>query len=113
MYKKTRATLVLVATGLLLGCDRHPVENASQSTPPYVSQAAPTAQVAVPPGDASVPPADAALLRPNTGTDATGNSTLTRSERDTQMPMPGQANDHSTPEFAKKGDAAATAKSVQ
>lgn len=112
MVKKALATLVLVATGLLAGCDRHPVENASQSPPPYVSQAAPSAQVTVPPGDPSVPSAAAALVRPKTGTDATEDSTLTRSERDTQMPMPGQANDHSTPEFAKKGDATAPAKSA-
>ena len=112
MYKKALATFVLVASGPLVGCDRHPVENASQSTPPYVSQAGPSAQITVPPGDPSVPSATAALVRPKTGTDATDDSTLTRKERDTQMPMPGQANDHSTPEFAKKGDATAPAKAT-
>jgi hypothetical protein len=29
---------------------------------------------------------------------------VTRKERDEEMPLPGQANDHSTPGFAKKGD---------
>lgn len=113
MHAQTLATLTLITSGLLLGCDRHPVENVSQSLPPNVSQTAPSAHVTVPSGDLSLPPAEAALLKPKTGTDATSDTTLTRTERDTQMPLPGQANDHSSSEFAKRGDATTPAKSAK
>jgi len=110
MHTQTLATLTLITSGLLLGCDRHPVENVSQSLPP---KTAPSAHVTVPSGDLSLPPAEAALLKPKTGTDATSDTTLTRTERDSQMPLPGQANDHSSPEFAKRGDATTPAKSAK
>lgn len=115
MYIRSLAAPVLgiVVSCLLAGCDRHPIESASQSLPPTTSQSGPSAHVAVPSGDLSLPPAESALLRPKTGTDATGDTTLTRTERDTQMPLPGQANDHSSPEFAKRGDATAPAKSAK
>ena len=105
MNKISLVVLALTAAVVAAGCDRHPTQSASPSTPPYVSQAAPSSGVAVPPGDPSVPAADAALARPKSATDATADSALTRTERDTKMPMPGQVNDHSTPGMAKKGDA--------
>ena len=110
MYTRTLAALVIAMSGLLQGCDRNPADTRSQSLPPNVVQAAPDARVALPAGDPSLPSAEASLLKPKTGTDGTGDSTLTRKERDTQMPLPGQANDHSSPEFAKRGDATTPAK---
>jgi hypothetical protein len=111
MHTKLLVSLVLVMPGLLLGCDRPPVEKASRTPPTTLAQPAPPAQVTVPSGgDPLLPTAEAALLMPNRVSEAKGDTTLTRKELDTQMPLPGQANDHSSPEFAKRGDAKAPAK---
>jgi hypothetical protein len=65
-------------------------------------------------GDPSLPSADAALRRtPKSATDATRDTELTPAERDKAMPLPGQANDHSNPEFAKRGDDSSPAKSAR
>jgi hypothetical protein len=113
MNRKSLAALYLITGSLLLGCEKPAVDNARQTVPPTVSQSSSTAQVTVPKGDPSVPSADAALNKPKTGTDATSDTELTRAERDKQMPLPGQANDHSTPDFAKKGDDTSPAKSAK
>ena len=105
MHSNRFATLVIVLSGLLLGCEKHPVENTSQSPPPAIVQTAPTV-------DPSLPPLDAASVKPKTGTDANVDSTLTQTERDSKMPLPGQANDHSNPEPAKRGDNTAPAKAA-
>jgi len=107
------ATLVIVLSGLLVGCEKHPVESAPQSPPPANMQTAPAASASVPSVDPSLPPVDSATLKPKTGTDATVDSTLTQTERDSKMPLPGQANDHSSPEAAKRGDNTAPAKAAK
>jgi hypothetical protein len=110
MHTNRFATLVILMSGILLGCEKHPVENASQSPPPAIVQTAPAAPSAVPSVDPSLPSVEAAIVKPKTGTDATVDSALTRTERDTKMPLPGQANDDSNPEFAKRGNTTAPAK---
>lgn len=112
MHTTTSAMLVLALSGLLVGCDRNPVESVSRPPTLNATQSTPSTNVAAPTGDPSLPPASAALLSPKAGTDVAGDSTLTRTERATQMPMPGQANDHSSPAFAKRGDASAPAKTA-
>jgi hypothetical protein len=104
MHAKQIAILVFIASGLVLGCEKHPVENASQSPPAAVSQAAPPAATASPTVDTSLPSLEAASVKPKTGTDASTGSTLTQTERDTKMPLPGQVNDHSSPAAAKRGN---------
>jgi hypothetical protein len=113
MHTSRFATLVIVLSGLLLGCEKHPVESAPKSLPPAVVQSAPAASAAVPSVDPSLPPVDAATVKPKTGTDATVDSTLTQTERDTKMPLPGQVNDHSSPEVAKRGDNTAPVKAAK
>lgn len=104
MNTKAVAAFALVTIGVLYGCEKAPLDNAAKSTLPDASPSAPTAQTTVPAGDPSVPPAKAALERPKSATDATPETEVTRPERDKAMPLPGQANDHSNPEFAKRGD---------
>jgi len=111
MHTNNIATLALVMSGLLLGCEKHPVENTAQSSPPAISQTAPPATAAAPVVDPSLPSLEAASFKPKTGTDATADSALTRTERDTKMPLPGQANDHSSPTVAKRGDTTEPVKS--
>ena len=114
MNPKTVAALALVTTGFLFGCDRPPLQNEAKSVPPVALPPGPTANVMVPQGDPSLPPADAALRRtPQSATDATRDTELTPAERDKAMPLPGQANDHSNPEFAKRGDDSSPAKSAR
>jgi hypothetical protein len=107
MKPRILATLALVTSSLLLGCEKNPVDNAMQ---PLASQAAPAARVAVPTGDLSLPATETALQKPKSATDATRDTELTRTERDSQMPLPGQANDHSAPDFAKRGNETAPSK---
>jgi len=60
-----------------------------------------------------VPDAKAALA--NAGTAArgsAGDSTLSPAQESTQMPMPGQANDHSLPSTGKRADQSGTAPSA-
>jgi hypothetical protein len=99
MQTRTIACVALVTSALLLGCE--------QSRERTSSIIAPTTTVNPPvvtASDPSLPPADAASRSPKTGSDATRDTALTPKERDEAMPLPGQANDHSSPEFAKKGD---------
>ena len=113
MHTNRFPMLVLVTSGLLIACEKHPVETAAPSSPPAISQTGPSALRTTPAVDPSLPPLDAASVKPKTGTDATSDSTLTRTERDTKMPLPGQANDHSNPEFAKRGNTTTPAKPPQ
>ena len=102
---------MLVASFLLLACEKHPVETTNPSPPAAVTPPAASATSA-PTVDTSLPPLQpAAAPTPKTGTDSTTGSTLTRTERDSKMPLPGQVNDHSSPVPAKQGDSTAPAKS--
>ena len=105
------AVPILAMSFLLLGCEKHPVETTNPSPPTAVSPPAAASVNSVPTVDTSLPPLQPAVAAPKTGTDATTGSTLTRTERDSKMPLPGQVNDHSNPEPAKKGDSTAPAKS--
>ena len=113
MHAHQIATLVVIASGLVLGCEKTPVQNASQSPPPAVTQAAPPAAAAAPTVDTSLPSVEAASVKPKTGTDASTGSTLTQTERDAKMPLPGQVNDHSSPAAAKRGNATEPVKSAK
>jgi len=104
------AVPMLVASFLLLGCEKHPVETTNPSPPAAVTPPAASATSA-PTVDTSLPPLQPAIAAPKTGTDSTTGSTLTRTERDSKMPLPGQVNDHSSPVPAKQGDSTAPAKS--
>ena len=105
------AVPMLAMSFLLLGCEKHPVETTNPSPPAAVTPPAASATSA-PTVDTSLPPLQpAAVPTPKTGTDSTTGSTLTRTERDSKMPLPGQVNDHSSPVPAKQGDSTAPAKS--
>ena len=113
MDMKTAAALALVTGSFLIGCEKPPTGGATQGATSAASGYEPAAPVASTKGDPSVPPAEAALEKPKSAPDATPDSELTRRERDKAMPLPGQANDHSTPEFAKRGDDPSPAKSAK
>jgi hypothetical protein len=113
MDAKTAAALALVVGGFLVGCEKSPTDSAAQRAASTASGYEPPAPVASPKGDPSVPPADAALEKPKSAPDATPDSEVTRAERDKAMPLPGQANDHSTPEFAKRGNDSSPAKTAK
>jgi hypothetical protein len=110
MDRKTLAALAVVTSSLLFGCEQRTPDQAAQ-TAPTATPPAPTAQVTAPADDPSLPPAKVATDKQPSATDATPDTELTRAERDKAMPLPGQANDHSSPEFAKRGDDPAPAKS--
>jgi len=106
------AVPMLAMSFLLLGCEKHPVETTNPSPPAAVSPPAAPSVSSAPTVDTSLPPLQpAAAPTPKTGTDSTTGSTLTRTERDSKMPLPGQVNDHSSPVPAKQGDSTAPAKS--
>ena len=107
------AVPMLAVSFLLLGCEKHPVETTNPSPPTAVSPPAAASVNSVPTVDTSLPPLQPAVAAPKTGTDATTGSTLTRTERDSKMPLPGQANDHSSPESTKKGDSTAPVKAAK
>lgn len=112
MYARTVTGIALYASALLLGCE--------QGREPTPHGAAPTTIAAPPaatdPTTPALPSAESALHSRTVDSDATRGSdapkksdatkdtALTRKERDEAMPLPGQANDHSNPEFAKRGD---------
>jgi hypothetical protein len=104
---------MLVATFFLLGCEKHPVETTNPSPSTGASSPAPASVGSAPTADPSLPPLQPATAAPKTGTDATSGSTLTRTERDSKMPLPGQVNDHSTPDAAKQGDSTAPVKATK
>jgi hypothetical protein len=104
------AVPMLAMSFLLLGCEKHPVETTNPSPPAAVSPPPAASVSSAPTVDTSLPPLQPAVAAPKTGTDSTTGSTLTRTERDAKMPLPGQVNDHSSPEAAKKGDSTAPAK---
>lgn len=110
MNARTVAPLALLVAGLVCGCqksvERHNSADAVKPMPPpTVSQSAPaTPPAAVPQNDPSVPPASTAFASEKTATDATPQTAVTSTERDQKMPLPGQANDHSNPEFAKRAN---------
>jgi len=101
MQTRTITCVALLTSALLLGCEQSRERTSSIIAPTTTVNPA----VVTAPSDPSLPPADAASRSPKTGSDATRDTALTRTERDQAMPLPGQANDHSNPEFAKKGDA--------
>ena len=109
MNPRGLAALALITAGALLGCEKDPADTGAQIAPPAASPPEVSPRVAT---DPSLPPTEAALAKPKSATDATGDTELTRTERDKEMPLAGQANDHSNPEFAKRGDDAAPAKST-
>ena len=109
MYTKLIGFSALAASSLLFGCDQRPAATVMPQ-PAEHSRAIPPTGNEMPSVDPSLPSTGAALNGPKTGTDATSDSALTRTERDTQMPMAGQANDHSNDAFAKRGDTTGPAK---
>jgi hypothetical protein len=104
---------IFMLSAVLPGCEQHPVSAPPSAPPSGVSQAAPTSRDSAPTVDPSLPSLETAKESPKSGTDSKAGSVLTRTERDTKMPLPGQANDHSTPDIAKKGDSTSTAKPAQ
>jgi hypothetical protein len=88
---------VYLTSALLLGCDQ-PVEPTRSTVAPSATADHP---VAAAPAAPSVPPAELAWSTPKSSSDASKETAVTRAERDEEMR--GQANDHSTPEFAKRG----------
>jgi hypothetical protein len=107
------AVPLLAMSFVLLGCEKHPVETANPSPPTAVSAPSAASASSVPTVDPSLPPLQPATATPKTGTDSTAGSTLTPTERDSKMPLPGQVNDHSSPEAVKKGDSTAPAKTAK
>lgn len=91
--------VVLVFTALALSaCNKAPLEPAAaviSSGPPA------TAPVTSPPSDTSVPDASAVLtpgVMPQAASSAArSNTTMSRAQESSQMPMAGQNNDHSAP----------------
>ena len=104
------AVPMLAMSFLLQGCEKHPVETSNPTPPAAVSPPAAASVSSLPTVDPSLPPLQPATATPKTGTDSTRDSTLTRTERDSKMPLPGQVNDHSSPDVAKRGDSTAPAK---
>jgi hypothetical protein len=105
-------TIVIAAAATLVACE-HPVEpqrSAVSAPTPGINAAAassvatadpslPSAVVALQPKVAPQPKTDDGLLSSAAKTDVGAQ------ERDQKMPLPGQANDHSTPDFAKRVNA--------
>lgn len=111
ILRKPLTTLVVLASVALLACEAHPVESPPKSPPPNAALPALPAPGTAPSSDASLPPVGASS--PKTiegGSEATTGSILTPKELNSQMPLPGQVNDHSTPVPAKQGDSTAPAK---
>lgn len=117
MNARTFIPLALVVAVVAAGCqksvERHNSSDAVKpAPPPTVSQSAPsTPPEAVPKNDPSLPSASAAFTSQKTATDASPETAVTATERDKAMPLPGQANDHSNPEFAKRAGEPAPPKS--
>jgi len=98
--------MVAAAAAALVACERSAEMPRTSMTQVAPAATAPTEAPTPPAGDASVPPADAAPApKSGDGLPATaGKSDVTSREKDQRMPLPGQANDHSTPDFEKRGD---------
>jgi hypothetical protein len=101
----------LLSSAALVGCDRATVPEPS----PPTTTAATASTTPASPGatDPSLPDARSALgsgtATPSTSSDA--HTSLTKAQEATQMPLPGQANDHSLPQAEKRAaqaDAAAS-----
>ena len=111
---KPPKTLVVLAFMALLACEAHPVESPPKSPPPTVALPALPAPGTAPSNDVSLPPVGASSPKTNEGgSEAATGSVLTPKELNTQMPLPGQVNDHSTPLPAKQGDSQAPAKQTR
>ena len=95
--------IVVAAVAALVACE-------GPSEPQRSSRAAAASVLTAAPAqsarDPSVPPAEAAQApKSNDGLPASeAQADVTPREKDRQMPLPGQANDHSTPDFAKRGN---------
>ncbi len=99
-------TLAVAALSSLPGCEQDRAEHVPQSVLPGASSAPPSGAPPAPTADPSLPPVGS-VTAPNQGdgpTAAGTRSTLTPSEQNTAMPLPGQVNDHSTQERAKQGE---------
>ena len=98
MFSKLHATVFCFTALALIGCDKAPPAPPLPQTTPTPLQTAPTTGAGT---DASVPAAGSVLTpAPQAKADpAAGrtNSTLSRSQESTAMPLPGQNNDHSAP----------------
>ena len=105
---RTQATLAALCFSVLLlnACDKgHPGPTVPRVEPmqvdPGAIQQSPAANTTVPPAESVVgpaneaPKADAAAGR--------SNSTMTRAQESSAMPMAGQNNDHSAPLTSEKG----------
>lgn len=94
--------VLLVAGGSLTACGRK-----DEATPAVVTAPTPAVAASGPvtggASDASLPETAAALATPGTAPAANASppSTMTRDQESKAMPLPGQANDHSTPKPAK------------
>jgi hypothetical protein len=101
------AAFAAIAAALLVGCEqRQQTTRVEPAAEPPVQASANAAATST--SDPSLPPADRALESPKTSQDAAYSAT-TPAERDTQMPMKGQANDYNTPDRAKEADQPNTA----
>jgi len=106
MHSKLLIVLSVATLSAVLGCEAHPAESLPQSPTPGAALVVPPAPGAAPSSDASLPPVGTAALQKDEGTTApAAGSELTRRELNTQMPLPGQVNDYSTPERAKQESA--------
>ena len=99
MLKQTIGAVLALSTFLLIGCDKAQLEpNPPRLAAGHVDAAPPAPQLP----DPSVPAAASVLTPPASipKTDVPGtrsNTTLTRAEESSAMPVAGQANDHSAP----------------
>ncbi|MEO5702129.1 MAG: hypothetical protein ABIS17_06770 [Casimicrobiaceae bacterium] len=72
-------------------------------TPASVKSATTTNPAPAPAVDPSLPPAGSAMTTPGSPADG-AYTALTKPERDNALPLEGQANNHSSDAFAKRGD---------
>jgi hypothetical protein len=111
---RTACCGLLALTAALAGCD--PTEP-KPLRPAADAAAAPTNLPPPPVADASLPDARSSLATGGDGNRASppgtsARGTLTTHQESTQMPLPGQANNHSLPDSAQRagqGNAAASA----
>ena len=103
MYPKHLAATMCLVSLVLSGCDKIPSNPPVPMMKPAQIASAPTTVSAK---DVSVPSADAVLTpAPETKLDPTAgrfNSTMSRAQESTAMPLPGQNNDHSAPQTPPK-----------
>ncbi len=102
LVRSTTACSLVAAFALFAGCDDRTAPKPSVPTPKVSSQ---SDSVPFTSGgsDASLPDAKAALATTDAHADKSSlPSTMSEQQKSTAMPLPGQANDHSSPAKADK-----------